>query len=53
MGADDGRHHAGFRLARKQDVLNSVRELATVDPEQFRRDLDAVIDPTYKDPFER
>lgn len=51
--AELGPHSAGFRFARKADVLQTFRALAAVDPAQFRRDLDAVLDPEFHDPYER
>ncbi len=49
--ADLGPHRTGFQFARKADVLRTFRPLAPVDPDRFRRDLDAVLDPEFHDPY--
>jgi antitoxin (DNA-binding transcriptional repressor) of toxin-antitoxin stability system len=51
--ADLGPHRAAFRFARKADVLRTFRGMAAVDQKQFRRDLDAVVDPGFQDPYLR
>ena len=51
--ADLGPHRGGFRFARKADVQQTFRGLASVDVVQFRRDLDAVLDPVFHDPYVR
>lgn len=50
--ADLGPHRAGFRFARKADVLHTFSALAPVDHRRFREDLDAAVDPTYHDPYD-
>lgn len=51
--AELGPHHGGFRFARKIDVQRTFRRLEMVDAGRFRRDLDAVLDPAFRDPYER
>ncbi len=44
----------GFDVPRrKDDVLRAFAALPPVDPERFRADLDAVVDPSFVDPFDR
>ncbi len=50
--ADLGPHRSGFRFARKADVLATFDALPPVDPERFRRDLDAVLDSEFRDPYQ-
>ena len=49
--ADLGPHRAGFRFARKSDVVAAFRVLPPVDTERFRQDLDAVLDAGFRDPY--
>ncbi len=51
--AELGPHRSGFRFARKADVLATFAGLPPVDADRFRRDLDAVIDPDFSDPYDR
>lgn len=51
--ADLGPHRTGFRFADKDDVLRGFAALPVVDPDRFRADLDALADPTFRDPDER
>lgn len=51
--ADLGPHRPGVRFARKDDVLRAFASLPPIDPERFRADLDAVVDPGFDDPFDR
>jgi antitoxin (DNA-binding transcriptional repressor) of toxin-antitoxin stability system len=51
--ADLGPHRAGFRFARKTDVLRTFRALPKLSHERFRRDLDAAAEPGYVDPYSR
>lgn len=51
--AELGPHRAGFRFALKADVLGTFRAVAVVDDEQLRADLDAVVDPGFRDPYDR
>lgn len=51
--ADIGPHRAGFRFARREDVLRAFRALESLDGERFRRDLDAIADPDFVDPYDR
>jgi antitoxin (DNA-binding transcriptional repressor) of toxin-antitoxin stability system len=51
--ADLGPHRAGLRFARRDDVEHAFANLPPVDPDQFRNDLDAVLDPTFRDPDAR
>jgi antitoxin (DNA-binding transcriptional repressor) of toxin-antitoxin stability system len=51
--ADLGPHRTGLRFVRTSDVLQSFANLPPVDPGTFRDDLDAVVDPTFRDPDER
>jgi antitoxin (DNA-binding transcriptional repressor) of toxin-antitoxin stability system len=51
--ADLGPHRAGLRFALKADVERAFANLPPVDPDRFRRDLDAVLDPTFLDPDAR
>ena len=48
-----GPHRAGLRFARKSDVEHAFANLPPVDADDFRRDLDAVLDPSFHDPDER
>lgn len=49
--ADLGPHRAGFRFANKADVMGTFCAIAPIDPDRFRRDLDAVVDPDYHDRY--
>ena len=51
--ADLGPHLTGIRFVHKSDVLRTFGNPAPIDPARFRDDLDAVVDPTYRDPYER
>lgn len=51
--ADLGPHRPGGRVARNDDVLRAFAALPPIDPERFRADLDAVVDPGLVDPFDR
>jgi len=51
--ADLGPHRAGLRFARQHDVERAFANLPPVDPDQFRTDLDAVLDSTFHDPDTR
>ena len=51
--AELGPHRSGFRFARKAEVLDTFRSVAVVDHQRFRDDLDAVVDPRFRDPYDR
>lgn len=51
--AELGPPRAGFRFARKADVLSTFRALGPVDHARLRDDLDAVLDPDHHDHFDR
>jgi antitoxin (DNA-binding transcriptional repressor) of toxin-antitoxin stability system len=50
--AELGPHRSGFRFARKADVVQTFKTVPAVEAERFRRDLDAVVDPGLRDPYE-
>lgn len=51
--ADLGPHRTGFRFADKDDVLRGFAALPPVDHRRFRSELDALVDPGFRDPYER
>lgn len=41
------------RFVSRDDFARASRTMPAIDPDRFRADLDAVIDPHLDDPFER
>lgn len=50
--AELGPVKAGFRFAKRDDVLRAFEGLERIDYQQLRAEMDAIIDPYFHDPYE-